>query len=250
MDIESRVQLIEREVAVLRSRTRRLRVVAATASALCGALLLGAASADAPSEVLRARRFEIVSSDNRAVVILAVDAEGTGVVSTHDREGHPMVALRTGEHGDGALITYNRTGNQLVELSETMSGAGNVMIFDGAGVRLAAVTANRDGDGELRAYNRRGHLLGGLRGTLDAGGALYLNDANGRDLIGLGLLASRVAAVRVYDGGGNPSVWIGNAPGEGGYVSAFSADGSAVRATWPAAAGAVPQPPAGAAPGR
>jgi hypothetical protein len=123
MDIESRMLVIERELAVLRARTRRLRFVAAAACAACGVFLLGAAAADAPPDVLRARRFEVVSSDNRAVVVLAVDSEGTGIISTHNREGQPMVALRTGEQGDGSVMTFNRAGKQLVDVGETLNGA-------------------------------------------------------------------------------------------------------------------------------
>ena len=97
----------------------------------------------------------------------------------------------------------------------------------------------------MRAYNRLGHLLAGLYGTFRSGGALYLRDASGRDLVSLGLDEQTHSAARVYDGAGAPSVWVGTAPGEGGYVTAYAAGGESVRATWPD--GSAPQavPPKG-----
>ena len=150
MTIEERLSRLERE-------NRRLRAVAGalifvlTAGLGLGMAMLACNSSHplvAPSDVLRAKRLEIVNEKGTPVVVLQADSRGYGRFVTSDDAGTQLVQLASTDDG-GTVAVTNRRGQIRAALGITKQDAGSVFTFGTNNDRLLAMGVAGSGLGAL-----------------------------------------------------------------------------------------------------
>lgn len=175
---EDRIESLERQV-----RRQRRWNMALSALVVVGGLM-AATSTQQVSDVIRARRIEVVNDEGVKVVMLEA-FNGGGVIATYDEKGRMIfvalhekdergltfgtVTTRNGKRqnlvqlgatsdGEGMVTTMNGKGQELVQLGATMTGQGSITTMNGKGVNLVHITADRSGSGAVVAQDAAGNI--------------------------------------------------------------------------------------------
>jgi len=168
MDLELRKSLMER-MEHLERQNRRMRRSLAYLSGAAGLALLAAFlgpstfscnagnSPGSVSELLRAKRIEIVNEEGAAVVVLGTDARGWGKATTLRADQTQLVQIAATD--DGGVLAVAGSGGQLrAALGVAKEGYGSVFTFDSKNQRLIAFGRAPLGDGAVFSYDRTGSI--------------------------------------------------------------------------------------------
>ncbi|MBY0274678.1 hypothetical protein K2Z84_05000 [Candidatus Binatia bacterium] len=167
--IDDRVAVLERRLSGQR------RLTGALVACLIGLLTMGAGGSD----LVQARRIEVVDGSGKALLVLeARDGRGVlelqsemgqragmltttpdgGAFGIYDERGHEVVTL--GAAGDGGLVeTTTAGGKTLVQLGAGAAGGGALSTFAATGKRLVEIGATADGEGTVATFDARGAPL-------------------------------------------------------------------------------------------
>ncbi len=199
--LASRIARIETELGRSQRAARRWRIAALSLAAPLAALVLGAAmqAGDIP-EVLRARRLEIVDSQDRVIML-----------ASHDGVG-------------GRVDLWNDTGANTVRLGSTADG-GDIVVFHSSLVPVCGISATPAG-GRVESLC----AVGGGGAAIDSGDAgsrVSISDSGGNLAVNLsnaaagGLLETRTSS-------GVLAAAIGAGSGAGGFVQVSNGQGAQV----------------------
>ncbi|MDZ4831565.1 MAG: hypothetical protein SGJ09_15370 [Phycisphaerae bacterium] len=189
IDLVARIERLERELAsreavlcgrasgfqpLRRSRIGLLAAFGGGVAVTVGTLLAAAAPGPA-SDVVRARRVEIVNGAGKVVALLSAGATG-GQFDLWNAEGVNAARIASTEKG-GDLSIWNGRGTPAIGVFSGESG-GRFEAYDGAGKTNARLASTADG-GALDMFGRSGKSSVTARAT-DAGGSLAACDLLGR----------------------------------------------------------------------
>lgn len=203
-------------------------------------LLMGQNSSQDVPDVIRAKRFEVVDDQGKALVILAA-GEGAGLILTFDEKGNGLVAIGAPE-GGGAVATFDGKGNQkenqLVAIGATSDGTAQIATYDGKGNKLVMISAGM-GRGTIATLDKERRPMTWLTSTESGRGwigtfddQISVEDRKGNSLVSLSGMEGSPGTVTTYDGKGSKLVALGaSKDGEGRVVTYDRAGG--VRAVWP-----------------
>ena len=177
MNIEARVERLERQNRRLRWGVGGLLLVGAVAFIVAGgapegfpdvlllagamAVFVGQAVLEDIPDVIRARAFHVVGKDGEVMVKIE-DTVGpeelsgvTGTIQTFNAKGQCMVTLGATSDGEGAVTTWNGKDQVLAKLGVTPSGGGVVTTWNGKGQNLVQLGASENG-GAIVVSNKTG----------------------------------------------------------------------------------------------
>ena len=174
MNIEEKLEGLERELAKARRHTR-LIVVGGTVLAACAAFLLWTWAR--PTEV-RARRFVLVDEEGQERATLSVDRHGPAL-RLLDRKGNLRVVLAVDKDGPG-LDLFDEKDNLSVVLGSNSDGVV-LALADEEGKSGASLVAIKEGSG-LRLADKNGRTRARLATNNKAGPGLNLFDEEGNPL--------------------------------------------------------------------
>lgn len=205
--IQDRIERLEARQSDLARTANRWRMVSML---LAGAVLvgsvLGLAADPPPSDVLRAKRIEILNDSGEPVIFLdtwleggwlhasnaqgvtsfsaRVDQSQAGTVGVYDANGQRSVQLGVGESGHGQVTTQDRRGRPMVLLTGQAAG-GTIDVFNATGSAVATTRVSASGAGELarRALGGEWEVLESVAATDGAADAADDKKASQPDLI-------------------------------------------------------------------
>jgi nitrogen fixation protein len=187
-DEEERVMSIEQRMQRLERTNTRLRAALIAVVALNGWMfLVGAADTGVP-DVVRARRFEMVTGElaNEVLVEISATPNGEGAIITYNKNRFPLVDLRPRAEGPGWVTTYDGRGHALVEMGATVEGDGALAVSAANGYRLAMLRSMPNGGG-VYTFDRKGFGLVELGATAEGRGTLRTLDGTGREMVMIGV---------------------------------------------------------------
>jgi hypothetical protein len=162
--IEQRLAALERQNRVLRRGWLLLFPLAGLAVL---AIVLGQASISCssekkaapapPSDVLQARRLEILNDKGVAVVVISSDARGSGKLVTSTTDGAQLVQLASTEEG-GTIAAAGSQGRLRAAMAVAKGDDGTIFTFDGRNQRLISFSKSPLGDGAVMSYDRVGNI--------------------------------------------------------------------------------------------
>lgn len=156
MKIETRVSALERENATLRSALQRQhRFLLGCSLLFAGLWLAGAGESQPFQEVVRARRFEVITGEGDGYAVVSLDASVTG---------------------DGQLRILDEAGNELLRAG-SVGGDGRLELGSGDGHLRFSVSMDEASSTLVRVLGVDGNGGISLRGATDRS-ALVLRDAN------------------------------------------------------------------------
>ena len=150
--------------------------------------LLAATSMQGVPDVIRAKKFQVVTDEGKVQARLYADADG-GVLGISDKNGKDVAVLGVNAHGGGMLGVADRNGKDVAEISANADG-GVLLISNKVGKSVAGIYA--DADGGSFVINKNDGSKVALVGANAYGGSLMI--ANKDD---------KLIAVITADGGGN-----------------------------------------------
>jgi hypothetical protein len=151
MTIEERLEVVERELAPSRRRTRRMWVALGLAGAVCAIVwslttTTGSAQAQCTSgKVIRANKFIVEDENGKNRAILCADTEGAGLWLS-DENGKYCAELIALKNGSSRLSLSDKNGKALTELLARKDGT-ELWLKDDFGIPRAVLAATKDGSG-------------------------------------------------------------------------------------------------------
>ena len=133
MSTDNRIESLETQVRTLK------RVVYTMCGLFLAAGLLAATNMQSAPDVIRAKKFEVVTDAGKAVVSLQSilhEEVHYGTVTTLNSKGGTLVDLSASTDGYGMVDTQNGKGQTLVLLTASTEGYGLVESQNGKGVTL------------------------------------------------------------------------------------------------------------------
>lgn len=178
--------------------------------------------------VIRARKFEVVNSEGREVVVLESWKFG-GIIETYPAKGRywPSVTLGHSDRGDGQVLVRNKAGKKLFNAGgDNENGDGFLVVRNKTGGYLFYAGEGISGHGFLSVFNRSGKPLIFAGGDGNGNGLLKVEAKQGRGEI----------SIQGQSKSGGPGVFILNQTGEEvvrllsdenglGFVGAFDRQG-------------------------
>jgi hypothetical protein len=170
--MSSSLENFERRLTALERQNRKLRgalgLMIPLAGAVLAAFFLGQASLScsaekkepppaAASDVLRAKRLEILNEKGVAVVVASVDSRGWGRLVTYNADGQQLVQMAATDQG-GTVAVAGSKGRLRAAMAVTDKDDGTVFTFDGRDQRLIALAKTAIGDGAVFSYDRIGNI--------------------------------------------------------------------------------------------
>ena len=139
------------------------------------------ASAHAARE-LRAQKFVLVGRDGAERGVIEVNSRGIADIALNDQSGRLRAEFRVGAENGSALGFYDQNGNRRVIIGETPNGRVGVAIYSPNGRQMAGFTVADDNQSSVTLYDpASGRARVGLGVAASGIPALVLFDQNGRD---------------------------------------------------------------------
>ncbi len=146
---------IEERLSSLERSTRRYRLLSLALGAMLG-VVITVAALPGPSDIVRARRFEVVNDKGALVFVADGDASGGRVVLRRNA-GKGGVNLFTNDQG-GAIGLLNAEDKLLVR--QGVSDKGGLIALTNKSEKLVVLAAANDStDGAVIVYNRNGRPM-------------------------------------------------------------------------------------------
>jgi hypothetical protein len=219
--ISRRIDALEREIAHARSGERRWRRVAiAAALPLIGLACIAATQASSVSDVVRARRFEVVDANNRVVFLAAVGEHG-GQVDLWGPAGANVVRMGANAQG-GDLAMWNSRGQLVTGMYATGEG-GRVETNTTDGSMTAMLATNERGPAFALADADGRPLFAAAAAEGSVG--VSVRSTDGRELVAMGAAAGKGGVMRVADAAGVPVVQLASGD-DGGTVTCATRAGT------------------------
>ncbi len=155
------------EVEILRVRVERLErwmriVVVGSVLSVAVFMLLGVAAQQtvSQSEVLRARRIEVVDTTGRPRMVLALSPQdGSPALVMLNAAGRTRVSLAILPRGASGLVVSDAAGRERISLSSVPSGGAGLALLNVTGGTRAMFTTLPSGPPVLVLYNAEGGVL-------------------------------------------------------------------------------------------
>ena len=219
--INARLGALEREVLAAHSRERRWkRVALCTALPLVALACVAATQASGISDVIRARRFEVVDSSNRVVFLAAVGEHG-GQVDVWGPAGANVVRMGANAQG-GDLAMWNSRGELVTGMYATEVG-GRVETNTTDGSMTAMLATNERGPAFALADAEGRPLFAAAAAEGSVG--VSVRSAEGRELVAMGAASGKAGVMRVADAAGVPVVELTSGD-DGGTVTCATRAGT------------------------
>ena len=171
---------MQNELNELRNQVRTLKRVVYGA---CGLLLVGgllaATSLQSVPDVLRAKKFEVVNDEGKAVAKIFVDAGG-GMLALGNKDGRPVAVIGANAIGMGKVVLSNKDGERVAVLGASVDGMGGLVIYNKDGKHVAVITAGDDGMGMLGIDNKDGKRVAGIYADAIGDGAITTHNSKGQ----------------------------------------------------------------------
>lgn len=210
------METLERRVAALEVSARRWRTLSLSLIAgTAGLVGLGAARFDPParsddiSELVRARRIEILGVRGSPTIILESAGEA-GAIRIHNDGGRQLVRLGTEASEDSAGLIETFRGDdesRLVSIGANRIGRGEITTFGPRGEAFVSIGSGGVG-GIIATHSETGRDLVRI-GSVNGNGTLRTFNNSGEALVNLGVTRSGQGTVATYDGRGQTLVQIG-----------------------------------------
>jgi len=227
MSIERRLRRLERQ-----ARTWRLACIGLLGLVV---LVLATGAGDSTvSDLVRARRIQLVGGegDTSLLADLARDGNGDGQLVLYSTKGRPLVEMKP-RGGDGVVRTYNQAGYPLVELGVTGEHKGELAVYNHDGHRLVYARPTEAGSGGLFTFNESGFGLVELGARSDGRAHVRMLDGKGRMLAAIDSTQEGAGSFSSYNLDGHHVATIGSKPNGKGMVEAFDGKGKLTN-EWPA----------------
>ena len=169
MTSDSRIEALEKQVRALK------RMLFGGVGAVVVGGLLAATHIQTVPDVIRAKKFEVVSEKGHGIITLGERAHG-GVISVFTHDGKPRIEIASDEHA-GALGVLNDDGNVVVALGAQPEG-GALAICDKHAKTVVALAAAGD-DAGLVVRNGEGTGVVAIGVDKQSGG--IINTFNSKD---------------------------------------------------------------------
>jgi len=219
--ISMRLGTLEREIAASHARERRWkRVALATALPLVALACVAATQASGISDVVRARRFEVVDSSNRVVFLAAVGEHG-GQVDVWGPAGANVVRMGANAQG-GDLAMWNSRGQLVTGMYATEAG-GRVETNTTDGSMTAMLATNERGPAFALADAQGRPLFAAAAAEGSVG--VSVRSPEGRELVAMGAASGKAGVMRVADSAGVPVVELTSGD-DGGTVTCATRAGT------------------------
>jgi hypothetical protein len=127
--------------------------------------------------VVKATKFVLVDRDGTERGVIEVNSRGIADIALNDQSGRRRGEFRVGAEGGGAIGFYDRNGDKRVILGETPNGRDGLAIYGTSGRQMAGFTVAEDNQSSVTLYD----------------------PASGRARVGLGVAASGVPALVLFD---------------------------------------------------
>ena len=165
-----RIEQMETRLDRLEHQNRRLKrtlaaLVPLTGLALVAAILGqgavscsgGGPAATAATDLVRAKRIEVLDESGATVLVAMADPAGRGKLVTYDKSGQQLVQIASTE--DGGTVAVAGARSQLrAALAVAKGDDGSVFTIDGKNRRLISFAKSAIGDGAVFAYDRSGSI--------------------------------------------------------------------------------------------
>ncbi len=192
MELDNRIELLERHSQRLAASVVRLRALVTALAALLALIVVGGFSnATSVVPLLRTERLQLMSSGDRPMALADIQAadDGSARVVIKNAAGHLLVVLGSSPDGSGFVGTYDGKGWPMAELATNGKGQGRVQTFDSQGTPLTRLDGTPDRFGVIQTFHGVDRLahpttrLGALP-QLDSGaaGILLISDGFGAQL--------------------------------------------------------------------
>lgn len=203
-----------------------------------------AAGDSAPSDLVRARRIEIVDEVGTVLLALGTNKDG-GSVSVRDRFGKTTLLASATEHGGTLLLTETRTGRPAFLVSATSEGGRSTLFSENghaamdirttADVTTLAVAdpQNRPGlvikagsdGGSLAAYSEAGAVYARLFADISSGGVIETYEANGEPLVSISSTVGGHGQISTFASPGKPMVSLTATANHEGHIYTYNLQG-------------------------
>ena len=219
--ITARLGALEQEIARAHASARRWKRIALCAAMPLVALAgIAATQSTAISDVVRARRFEVVDSSNRVVFLAAVGEHG-GQVDVWGPGGANVVRMGANPQG-GDLAMWNARGQLVTGMYATEAG-GRVETNTTDGSMTAMLATNERGPAFALADAEGRPLFAAAAAEGSVG--VSVRSAEGRELVAMGAAAGKAGVMRVADSAGVPVVELTSGD-DGGTVTCTTRAGT------------------------
>lgn len=219
--ISARLGALEREIAHAHARERRWKRIALAAALPLVALgCIAATQASSISDVVRARRFEVVDSNNRVVFLAAVGEHG-GQVDLWGPAGANVVRIGANPQG-GDVAMWNSRGALVTGMYATETG-GRVETSTTDGSMTAMLATNERGPAFAIADSQGRPLFAAAAAEGSVG--ISVRNADGRELVAMGAASGKAGVMRVADAAGVPVVELTSGE-DGGTVTCATRAGT------------------------
>lgn len=224
--LAQRLDTLERELYLRQRQVTRYRrwLCGMGTFAIAGIGLLGAQPAPSPniSEVVRAKRFEVIDDNGRLVLAASATPQG-GQLDLWNDTGDNLLRAGCNRFG-GDLAVWNTEGSNVFGAFATDQG-GESALWNAAGVRVLRSHAAADG-GTIDIHNAKDEPI--LSHTVNAsGGAILVKNAVGQGVMVIDADQQGDGRFRLADHAGLVGLRAQSRP-HGGLVEATNASGMVV----------------------
>lgn len=192
----------DRLVVLERANRMQRRIVVALAASVIALVSMGAGSG--PSDVVQARRMEVV--DGSGKILISLEArDGRGVLELQNEEGQRSALLSNTPDG-GALALFDERAHQVVMVGADADG-GMVETSAADGRTLVRLGSGTVAGGALATFGKGGQKLVELGATSDGDGTVATFDAKGGALLALAASGRGNGRLVAYDGTHEHATW-------------------------------------------
>lgn len=217
-NIELRMNRLEKQV-----RTYRL-VTVFLVMGISAALFMGFKDKDAPPDVIKAKAFQVVNSNNDVLGEMSIE-KGNGLITTYTSSGQKLFSAFTSDGGGGGINTFDKNGQVNFKVTRTTDGGGYMALFNSDRKEIFEAGTTVANSGYFRVNDKYGEKLAWLTFTEGGGGYFSLMGRNNKELIKLST-PDAGGRIGIYNGNEKRIIFAGAQDSKDGNVSVYESGGT------------------------
>ncbi len=217
-NIEQRMNRLEKQV-----RTYRL-VTVFLVMGISAALFMGFKDKDTPPDVIKAKAFQVVNSNNDVLAEMSIE-KGNGLITTYTQSGNKLFQAFTSDGGGGGINTFDKGGQVNFKVTRTTDGGGYMALFNADRKEVFEVGTTVSSSGYFRVNDKYGEKLAWLTFTEGGGGYFSLMGRNNKEQIKLST-PDAGGRVGIYNGNEKRIIFSGAQDNKDGNITVYDSYGS------------------------
>ena len=223
-DHESRIDVLESELARVKAQYARTRFILPLAVLIAAVPFLVAGSGQ---QVVKAERFEVTKGD-KIVAVLTSDDDG-GVVEVYNKDGGLVGEFLTNTDGAGMLNLYDKAENLNASLQAGgASPHGALSLYNGDEKRVVWLTTTEDDHGSISVYTKDNKEVAWLSASEAGQGFGYFYNNAEKRTAAIGASSEGTGFSQFTNASGTQVVWVGGNTGGGGQIDVYNSSGTMV----------------------